>query len=154
MRSFMFTAAALVAVALAGCSDVPRGRLHGTVTFQGKPLTATTVIFLASDNKTHPVKLKSDGTYEVNGVALGAIKVSVQQDLPTVAAKAEAPRSGTWGQAKGNVVDEKAGKAPPAPRTNEKGSGRQLPASYASAEKSGLSFELTGADQDWSVDLK
>ena len=111
MRVMLFVAAVLAATALSGCGDMPRGRLHGTVTWQGKPLTGATVIFLAKDNKTHLAKLKPDGSYEVSGVALGPIKVSVQQDLPAVAAKAD-PR--LTSQAKG-VVDEKAGKAPTAP---------------------------------------
>ena len=148
MRLTMFAAAVLAAVALSGCGDVPRGRVHGTVQYQGKPLTGATVIFLASDNKTHPVKLKADGTYDVSGVALGPIKVSVQMVIsPRSPPKSEIARLRfVPGQAKGNVVDEKASHAPaPPPRMTEKADrGSRLSAQYADADRSGLSFELTG----------
>jgi hypothetical protein len=154
MRLTMFAAAVLAAVALSGCGDVPRGRLHGTVKYQGKPLTGATVIFLARDNKTHVARLKSDGTYDVTGVAIGTIKVSVQQDLPAVTPKAESFGSAVSSQAKG-VSDEKAGKAPAPPPVAEKGAGGlRFPAHYNDPDKSGLSFELKDADQEWSIDLK
>jgi hypothetical protein len=116
-------------------------------------MTAATVIFLASDNKTHVAKLRPDGTYEVGGVALGAIKVSVQQDLPAVAAKAEPRGSDSSSQEKG-VKDEKAGRAPPAPVVVKGDRRGQLPAHYTDADRSGLIFELKEPDQEWSVDLK
>ena len=153
MRLTMLAAAVLAAVALSGCGDVPRGRLHGTVKYQGKPLTGATVIFLAKDNKTHVARLKSDGTYDVSGVALGPIKVSVQADLPAVSPKAESFGSAVSSQGKG-VSDEKAGKAPVPPITEKAAGGARLPTHYADADKSGLSFELKDADQEWSVDLK
>jgi hypothetical protein len=151
MRMLLFAAAVLAAAVSSGCGDVSRGRIHGKVTWNGKPLTGATVIFIAKDNKTHPVKLKTDGSYEVNGVAYGPIKVSIQQDLPSVASKSE-PRASS--QAKG-VADEKAGKAPPSSPIAEKSDyGPRLAASYTDAEKSGLTFEMKEPDQEWSVDLK
>jgi len=154
MRLMMFAAAILAAGALTGCGDLPRGRLHGTVKFRGKPLDHATVIFLAKDNKTHLAKLKPDGTFDVTGVALGPVKVSIQTDLPAVNAKGAPGAYTPSSQAKG-VTDEKAAKAPPSPPRAEKlDSGPNLPAQYADPEKSGLSFELNSADQEWSVDLK
>ena len=83
MRFVLLAAGVAAAVVLAGCGgDVPRGRVHGTVTVNGRPLTGATVIFLASDNKTHVVDLKSDGTFDVPGVAFGTVKVSVQATAP------------------------------------------------------------------------
>jgi hypothetical protein len=152
MRPTILATASLAAVVLCGCGDVPRGRIHGTVKFQGKPLSATTVIFLAKDNKTHLAKLKSDGTFDVSGVALGPIKVSLQQDLPAVASKSEYSNTPS-SQAKG-VSDEKAGKPPASEVKLKTDTGFHLPAQYADAEKSGLTFELTQVDQEWSVDLK
>lgn len=154
MRTVIFAAAmaaTAAAAVLSGCGgDVPRGRIHGTVRFQEKPLSGATIIFLASDNKTHAVKLKPDGSYEANGVALGPVKISVQQDLPPVASKAEFSYSS---KAKG-VEDEKAEKVSAAPVVQGKSEGPRLPSYYADADKSGLAFELNAADQEWSVDLK
>ncbi|OWK41739.1 hypothetical protein [Fimbriiglobus ruber] len=81
---FCLLAAAVFAAALSGCGDVPRSRVHGTVKFQGKPLTGATVIFIASDNKTYLTELKEDGSFAAAGVARGPVKVSIQQALPHV----------------------------------------------------------------------
>jgi hypothetical protein len=150
MRIALFAATAVAAIALAGCGkDVPRGRVHGTIKYQGKPLTDATLILIASDNQTHSAHLTKDGTFEVTGVAYGQVKVSVQPLLPRSFVKAD-PVPGKAAANK-NVVDEKASfTAPEQPKT---GSAR-LPAHYTDAEKSGLSFELKEPDQEWSVDLK
>ena len=146
MRIVFFAAAFLAATALTGCGDIPRGSIHGTVKYQGKPLTDSTVIFIAKDNQTHPAVLKADGSYEVHGVAQGLVKVSVQQAQPRVPAKAEPGRGGS----KAGVVDEKAAAPAPVARIT----GPRLPAQYTDPDKSGQTFELKEADQEWSVDLK
>lgn len=154
MRRMMLAATVLVAVASTGCGDVPRGRLHGTVKLRGKPLSHATVIFLAKDNKTHLAKLKPDGTFDVSGVALGPVKVSIQADLPAVNAKGPPGTRTPSSQAKG-VTDEKASKAATTPpRTEKLEPGVNLPSQYTDPEQSGLAFELNSADQEWSVDLK
>lgn len=151
MRTVFLAAAVAAAVGLSGCGgEVPRGRIHGTITVGGNPLSSATVIFLARDNKTYPVKLKPDGSFEVSGVALGSVKVSVQQDLPAVASKGQRSLSS---QAKG-VVDEKAGKSAEPPAVKGQSDGPSRLSRYADADKSGLTFELSAADQEWSVDLK
>jgi len=151
MRITLFAAAAVAAIALAGCGkDVPRGRIHGTVKYQGKPLTDATLIFLASDNQTHSAQLKKDGTFEVDGVAYGPIKVSVQPLLPRSFVKADP--SPSKAAANKSVVDEKASFTPP-PEAPKTGSAR-LATHYTDAERSGLSFELKEPDQEWSTDLK
>lgn len=153
MRGLILAAATCAAVLVVGCKgDVPRGRVYGKITVQGKAVVGATVVFIASDNSTHPVDLKPDGSYEVTGVALGPVKVSVQPAVFRAAVKGEfdpPPSSAAKG-----VKDEKAGKsalddAPKAEKT-----GPKIPPTYADAEKSGLTFELKSADQEWSVDLK
>lgn len=154
MRFVLLAAAMAAAVVLSGCGgDVPRGRVHGTIKVNGKPLTGATVIFLATDNKTHVVDLRPDGTYEVSGVALGPVKVSVQQTAARSAVKGEFDPPLPTSAAKG-VADEKAGKSPTQAEAKGKAAGPRLSAHYADSEKSGLSFELKQTDQEWSVDLK
>jgi hypothetical protein len=149
---FALLAATTAAVVLAGCtSEVPRGRVHGTIKINGKPLTAATVIFIASDNKTHVVDLKSDGSYEVSGVAFGTVKVSIQPVVPKSAVKGEFDPPPLSSAAKG-VTDEKAGKSPNPPPEPKGSSTPRVPPQYA--EASALTFELKAADQEWSVDLK
>ena len=152
MRAIILAAAATAAVVAAGgCgAEVPRGRIHGTITHQGKAFPGT-VIFLAKDNKTHTAELKADGSFAVDGVALGPIKVSIQQPAPRYAVKGEfdVPGRNTKG-----VTDEKAGKSAAQYDPQPMPSGPRIPAQYADSNNSGLGFELTSADQAWSVDLK
>lgn len=157
MRGLIVTAAtcaAVVLVGLSGCGgDAPRGKLHGKITVQGKGVAGLAVVFVASDNRTHPVSTKADGTYEVAGVALGTVKVSVQAPVERSAVKGEfdPPRVPT-SSAKG-VKDEKAGKslAETAPKAAP---GPAVAPKYTNPDRSGLTFELTGPDQEWSADLK
>ncbi len=63
---------------LGGCeSELPRAKIKGTVTFDGKPLEEGTVQFISTENKTPssaaPVK---DGTYEAD-VYQGKMRVQV-----------------------------------------------------------------------------
>lgn len=155
MRLVLLAAATAAAVVMAGCTkEVPRGRVHGTIKSNGKPLAGATVIFIASDNKTHVVDLKSDGSYEVSGVAFGAVKVSIQPVVPKSAVKGEFDPPPLSSAAKG-VNDEKAGKSPnPPPEPKGSPAAPRISPQYADAEKSGLTFELKAADQEWSVDLK
>jgi hypothetical protein len=150
MRFRLFAVAILAVTALSGCNDVPRSNIHGIVKFQGKPLTDATVVFIASDNKTHLVNLKADGSFEVSGVAQGLVKVSIQQSLPKVAPR---PAPSANGGSKAGVAEAKDKAPRPAP-SSTKESGPRLPEFYANAEKSGLSLELKEPDQEWSIDLK
>jgi hypothetical protein len=147
---FLGAAALVAAVVLTGCGgDVPRGRVHGTIKHQGKPLKDATLIFVASDNKTHSAQLKPDGTFEVSGVAYGPVKASIQPLLPRSAVKADPdPKRPQTGKA--GVVDEKASFKPP----EDQPKAPHFLAQYTDAEKSGLTFELKQSDQEWSVDLK
>lgn len=156
MRIALFAAAVAVAVALPGCGDTPRATVRGKVTYQGKPLPDMLVVFLAKDNKTHSVPLKPDGTYEVTGVALGPVRVSVQQSGPRPTVKADPDLTRPAAKAaKASVADEKASFRPPDPEPGTgKAAGVRLPYRYADPESSGLSFDLKDPDQEWSVDLQ
>jgi hypothetical protein len=157
MRGLIVTAATCAAVVLAGLSgcgggDGPRGRVHGKITVQGKPVPNLAVVFLGSDNRTHPTITGADGAFAVDGVALGTVKVSVQAPAERAAVKGEFDPPPRTSAAKG-VKDEKAGKtaqdnAPKAPP------GAALAPKYANPDQSGLTFELKTADQEWSTDLK
>lgn len=149
------TCAAVVLTGLSGCGggDVPRGRVHGKITVQGKPVPGLAVVFLGSDNRTQSVSTKADGTYEAQGVAQGPVKVSVQAPVERSAVKGEFdPPRVPSSSAKG-VKDEKAGKslAETAPKAAP---GAFVAPKYANPDQSGLTFELTGPDQEWSADLK
>lgn len=147
MRIALFATAAFVLVALGGCGDAPRGRIHGTIKFQGKPLAGATVVFLAKDNRTYLADIKPDGSYAVDDVALGTVRVSIQPLPSRPVPKAEKPSRDD----KGDYGDEKASAKP---RPEFKAIGPPIPAHFADPNTSGLTFELTQAVQEWSVDIK
>ena len=139
--------AIVLVFALAGCES-PRSRVHGTLKYQGQPLSDVTLIFLASDNQTYPAYPKADGTYEVVGLPRGKVQVSIQQNLPRVVPRPERPPSG-FPEADADDA-AKGGHRPPVAVP----SAGSLPPKYADPEQSGLEFELTEADQLFDMDLR
>jgi hypothetical protein len=125
---------------------VARSDIHGVIQYEGKPVTDATVIFIASDNKTHLARLKEDGSYHVTGVAQGPVKVSIQSSAPRVAPRAD-PRS-EYGKVGVAEAKDAARPRPVAP------AGTVIPAIYQDPEKSGLAFDLKEVNQEWSIDLK
>lgn len=151
MRLFLFATALFTAALLSGCGDVPRSTIHGVVKYQGKPLSNATVIFIASDNRSHLANLHPDGSYTAAGVAQGLVKVSIQAALPHVASRPE-PKLELGSKAGVGESKDQARRTAPPPSIE--GEASKLPALYTDPEKSGLSFELKQSDFEWSIDLK
>ncbi len=149
----------IVFVILAGGCGGQRGRISGTIRYQGKPVTNATAIFMASDNQTYPVRLKDDGSYQVASLPYGHITVSIQGDLEKVA---PAPPPGKAGKKEDEATakmieeDRSKGRKPADLPSNPKplASISAIPPLYADPKQSGLGFDLTSPDQDFSVDLK
>lgn len=154
MRRLVQVTLAVILLVMAGCGPMPRSRVHGTVRFNGQPLTNATLIFLASDNQAYPVRLKSDGSYELPAVPQGRIQVSIQADQPKVPPR-PAPDAGKAGDdfATRSAASDDANKQrnKKAPDTVPAGTG--LPAIFADPTTSGLSFDLTENDQEYSPNL-
>ena len=152
MRAMLFPMVLAISVFLTGCgADVPRGTVHGTIKYQGKPLGHGTLIFMGSDNMTYTADLQPDGTYTVSGVPRGTLKVAIQQSpaRPTPRANPGA------GKLKGGMSETKDGRRSDDGAAPEaKPIGPTIPATYANAETSGLNVTLAGADQEWNADLK
>jgi hypothetical protein len=144
-------ATALVLLGLAmwcalGCG-APRSRVHGVVRFQGKALTAGTVGLVASDNQTHLAPIGKDGHYEIDGVARGQVKVSIQVPFFRVQPKWQPDKGGPDNSEKAKD-DQGVREMPP------QGPIVPLPEHYSDANRSGLSFQLTQPDQEYNIDLK
>lgn len=155
-----FVAAALFAavVSLTGCGDAPRSQVRGRITLNGQPLTNCVVMFFGQDKQVYRADLRADGTYTVDGVPRGPIRVAIQQEAPRPAPR---PMSGAGvgGKAASAEIakdDQKgASRMPePEPEPKLKSFGPPLPAKYAQPDTSGLAFELNEPSQEWSVDLK
>lgn len=141
--------AAAVALLAPGCGgDIQRGKLHGTVKYQGKPVTSGTVIFLGSDNMSYPADLDKEGKYSVDRIPFGVVKVAIQQTAARPAPKADP----TVAKSKG--LEGKDASRPAPPTDEPRIAGVAVPAQYNQAETSGLTFEMKAAGQEWSVDLK
>lgn len=138
---------------LPGCGDLARGKVHGSIKFKGEPLKNSTVMFMTRDNQIYRGETSEDGSYEIEGVPLGQVKVCIQQSLPSVTPRPDAT-SGQTAAAKAAMSEKRDQKWQPPPSASpEQGEGR-LPAMYGDPNKSGLSFELTSADQEWSKNLE
>src|SRR5262249_53154930 len=129
-------------------------RVHGTLRYQGQPLANATIIFMAPDNQAYPARTKDDGSYQIASVPRGKIQVAIQVDEPRVPPR-PAPTGGkaddAFAAAKAREDDEGKQKRK-GPTTSTPGVA--FPADYGDPTKSGLSFDLNDADQDYSPDLK
>ena len=147
MNRFFLGFMILTAILFTGCEKkYARGRIHGKITYQGIPVTNTTLIFLGVDNMAYRAELNEQGTYSLDGVPIGPLKVSLQQAVPRVPKKADPDLNAKEG-------GEKKDASLPPPSIAIKPS-FQLPPSYANPEQSGLSFEFKQSNQEWSIDLK
>jgi hypothetical protein len=117
-------------------------------------LTGATIIFLAQDNQAYPVRLGSDGSYQVASLPQGHIRVSIQVDEPRVPPRPP-PQPGkaedTFAGAKEKEDDAAKQRSRPTATPSE---APNLLARYADPNQSGLEFDLTGADQEYSPDLE
>jgi len=148
-RALMAALVFVAATGMAGCGSHPRGRIHGVITYQGKPVTFGTVTFFGLDNMTYMADLNPDGTYSMAGVPQGTVRVCVQQPPPR-----PTPRPLSPGSRGPDPEEGKKAKLAAAPKPPAGDQGPRIPAKYADPKTSGLSLELTGPDQEWSVDLK
>lgn len=140
----------LFAATAAGCGDMPRGRLHGTLTFRDKPLAGATVMFLTRDNQVYRADLDAKGRYTLEGVPQGPVKVAVQQPLATVSPRPDPPPGVRVSKPDMQEARDAAWKPPVIPPVD----GERLPPSYGDPSTSGLAFDLAGTDQEWSAELQ
>jgi hypothetical protein len=156
MRQGILLGLLLATLGVVGCSgDLPRGKVSGVIKHKGKPLARATVMFLTKDNQVYRGDLKEDGSYVVADVPLGPVRACVQQALPTVSPRPDGQAVTTSAArdkaSQGEKRDQKW--QPPPTAVPELGPDR-LPLKYGDPNKSGLAFELTNAEQEWSVNLE
>ncbi len=152
MRRFVGGTALAVLVAALGCGDRPRARVHGTVTYEGKPLAGAIVTFFAADNQNYTADTRPDGTYEVAGVPRGPVRVAVQMPPPRPKPRPDPMPGKSNEQA---LAEDRAKSArPPADPPPAGPAVGGLPAKYQSPNSSGLSFELKDPDQKYNIDLE
>jgi hypothetical protein len=127
-------ACGLLGAALVGCGG-GRGSLSGKVTYEGKALRFGSVGALGSDGQTRNSVIKQDGTYEIQDIAAGPVKLLVMsadpaESLPKMRKKDEAP-----------------------PKVDNKG-WFPIPNQYLDFEKSGLTTTVRSGENKHDIDLK
>jgi hypothetical protein len=110
---------------LAGCAG--QGQVSGKVRYQGKPLPSGTITFYDRKNNTVASAIHEDGSYSVEKVVAGPVKITVMTPMAVYMA---------------------GDKPPPGPKPPT------LPPKYADAAKSGLDFEVKDGPQTHDFDLQ
>jgi hypothetical protein len=124
-RSLRWPALLTAALLLAGCAP-GRGQVSGKVKYKGQPLPNGTITFYDQKNNTVSSAIGPDGSYSVQKVVAGPVKISVMVPMDI------------------SFMGEKLSSGPKAPA---------LPAKYSDQEKSGLDFEVKAGDQVHDVNL-
>ena len=130
----------LLAIA-GGCSKT--ATVTGKVTYQGRPVTYGSVIFLNADKTARSSVIAPDGSYRIEGVLPGTVKIAVISRDPAKG------RSVVRGR-KSPPTDKTAGASPSVPATGW----FPLPARFESPASSGLSCNVDSGPSGHDVEMK
>jgi hypothetical protein len=149
-RLVMLPAALGLCLALAGLSGCQKGRavVKGKVTFNGVPLTAGTVSFMASPSRLGSGTINSDGTYTVADAPIGEVTVTVSTPPRRMGpARMDKPPPGMKGMPKEML--------PPGYEEEGKKAGKMVPApeKYGSFESSPLKYTVQKGEQTFDITL-
>lgn len=117
-------------IACTGCGP-SYGDVRGTVTLNGKPVTKGIVIFLDETNLPYSGEIQPDGTYSIQKIPAGPVKVYAYTRPPSSATLRT--------------------RDPAAPA--EKPGPDDIPAKYANPETSGLSTTIKSGSNEFNLAL-
>jgi hypothetical protein len=137
-------AAALAAVA--GCAAKRDGTLTGRVSYQGKPVLHGTILVQCADGTRLATNIKSDGSYSIEGLMVGLVKIGVNSPEPPdaaahAAAMAQAARAAGPAGAPANL--------PPV----DKSKWFKIPDELGDPESSGKSATVTSGTNQFDIQL-
>ncbi len=125
-------------VLLVGCGQ-SYGDLSGKVTYKGNVLRMGTVSVLGSDGITRASMIAKDGTYSVEKVAAGEVKLTVYSPDPELSQPHKRQKKN----------------APPPPKVEvDKTGWVAIPEKYADFKDSGLTFSLKPGPNSYDIELK
>ena len=140
----------LAAVLLAGLSGCARTvDVDGTVTYRGKPVISGSVIFVGPDHATHTGIIEPDGTYCVEGVPPGPVKVAVVSHDPAKGRTVQAGDKILHRTGRGKRQSRGAANRPPGPAKGW----FPLPPQLADAETSGLAWLVPTGHGTFPIEL-
>lgn len=140
MKGIIAAAMALLSVTLAGCSDAS-SVLHGSVTHRGRSVTSGSVIVLNDDGRAHSGVIQPDGTYRVERVGRGTVRIGVLSPDPArarsiVKSEGEIPKSKS--KSKSGTGNDRSGWFP-------------LPRDIGDPQKSGITCSVESADMRFDI---
>jgi hypothetical protein len=130
---------AALAVALSGCGGP--ATVNGKVIYQGRPVLSGSVIVLNADGTAEEGVIQPDGTYSVEGVNRGRVRIGVLSPDPAHARSILKPGVN---QANHPRPDPKAARAGWFP----------LPRNLGDPEKSGLTCEVSASRVKHDIEMK
>jgi hypothetical protein len=148
MRRLWIPAALLVLVT--GCGG--SATVTGKVTYQGRAVLSGYVILVNEDGTAASGVIQPDGTYAVEGVKRGHVRIGVSSPDPAHAHSIlNAGRKDEHTQAKDSHGPSKAGHARTKPGTD---GWYPLPAALGDPHKSGLACDVSGSRVRYDIDAK
>jgi hypothetical protein len=137
-------AAILLLVLLVGAGGCGKtATVTGNVTYQGRPVTYGSVIFLNADKTARSCAIATDGSYRVEGVLPGTVSIAVISRDPAKGRSAVRGRKST-------SPAKTAGASPSVPATGW----FPLPSRFESPASSGLSCDVSSGLSSHDIDLK
>jgi hypothetical protein len=114
------------------------GSVSGKVLYKGRPVTGGSIAFHSAEGKVFAGAIHADGTYDLQGVPLGAAKVTVETESLKGSKLKTPPKD------KGGLPKEGEG----APRY------LPIPRQYAEVNTSPLRYTVTAGKQTFDIDLR
>jgi hypothetical protein len=124
-----------------GCGGQAKGTVSGTVTYQGKQLPSGMVTFVPEKGAPLYSPIQSDGSYRMENVPAGPVKIGVQPK--TAQATQDAPSAMPRNPADYGKV-----------KTAQSKSDAPIPPKYADPNQSGLTYTVTQGSQQHDIVLK
>lgn len=121
-----------------GCG-ASKSVVTGKVSYKGKPLAMGTIYMVGADGIAAPAPINPDGTYRIEGVAIGTAKIGVSSPKPPTPQMLAHARKG---RAPANA-------APPP----DVATWFEIPDKYADPQSSGLTVELKSGPNEHHIDL-
>jgi hypothetical protein len=139
----------MLVVVCAGCSS--KGTVSGKVTYQGKPVTVGTVIFVPEAGGGGFSSNIRDGEYKIERLPVGPVKISVSTPANTV------PVKGLIGKMQmPSELQQKLGSGTSAEGLAQSSRDSQtvlIPPRFQDPEKSGLTYTVKSGSQVFDIDL-
>jgi hypothetical protein len=142
-RQLFVFAIVLIAPTFVGCSSGGRGSLAGKVTYQGKTVAYGTVMAVCSDGVTRSSNIAEDGSYRIEDVPTGMVKLGVVSPEP--------PDPGSFSGRQGG---RGGGGETPRPPTIDRSRWFAIPEALGDPRNSGQETNVAAGANSFDIQLK